>query len=104
MDDLPCESLKQVREIFRILKHSYRGAKTELEDARLAKGPSDTAVAAGAGGSCGRRHSCGRRGRGTPDGTRAARGRRGGCGDAEGEVGDMDAEGSTFNVGVAPPI
>ncbi|ACO63266.1 kinesin-like protein KLP1 [Micromonas commoda] len=76
VDDLPCESLKQVREIFRILKHSYRGAKTELEDA-LAKGPADTAVAAGA------------------DAAEE--------GDAEGEVGDMDAEGSTFNVGVAPP-
>ena len=95
VDDLPCESLKQVREIFRILKHSYRGAKTELEDA-LAKGPADTAVAAGADAAV---DAEGEEPPTEPEPPAADEEE----GDAEGEVGDMDAEGSTFNVGVAPP-
>ena len=92
VDDLPCESLKQVREIFRILKHSYRGAKTELEDA-LAKGPAPVEAPADAPADA--------EGEEPPTEPEPAADEE--EGDAEGEVGDMDAEGSTFNVGVAPP-
>jgi len=94
VDDLPCESLKQVREIFRILKHSYRGAKTELEEV-IAKGPGETEAAAAADADA-------------PEGAEGEEPMTepdppaGEEGDVEGEVGDMDAEGSTFNVGVAP--
>ena len=92
VDDLPCESLKQVREIFRILKHSYRGAKTELEEV-IAKGPGETEAAADADAPEGAE---GEEPMTEPDPPAGEEG------DVEGEVGDMDAEGSTFNVGVAP--
>ena len=101
VDDLPCESLKQVREIFRILKHSYRGAKTELEDL-IAKGPSQD----GAEADAAEKPLDGEEPPTEPEPAEAdAAEENEEAGDAENEneVGDMDAEGSTFNVGVAPP-
>mmetsp|Transcript_235 Transcript_235/g.997 ORF Transcript_235/g.997 Transcript_235/m.997 type:complete len:858 (-) Transcript_235:34-2607(-) len=101
VDDLPCESLKQVREIFRILKHSYRGAKTELEDL-IAKGPSQD----GAEADAAEKPLDGEEPPTEPEPAEADAAEENeeeGDAEKENEVGDMDAEGSTFNVGVAPP-